>query len=51
MGSPASGLPNAGLDEPLAGSVDAAGGSDRFNTTSLKGFHFVHRPAMLSGLL
>ena len=39
MGSPAPGIPNAGLGEPLAGSVDAAGGSDRVNTASLKGFH------------
>lgn len=43
MGSPAPGIPNAGLGEPPAGSVDAAGGSNRLNTASLKGFHLLRR--------
>jgi hypothetical protein len=46
MGSPTPGIPNAGLGEPLAGSVDAAGGFDRLNTASLKGFHLAHRPSL-----
>jgi hypothetical protein len=44
MGSPAPGIPNAGLGEPLAGSVDAAGGSDRLNTASLKRVPFSAPP-------